>query len=100
MIIRETRTEDIDEMVDLLAELFSIEKGRVIGMCSAQALISTAEGDKVCLVEDMVISKVYRGKDYGTKLLKDVEKNSTKRWIGPRQIFRVLEKTRRLVNCE
>ena len=31
-------------------------EGEVVGMCSVQALVSTAEGGKVGLVEDMVVA--------------------------------------------
>lgn len=47
--------------------------GRVIGMCSAQLLISTAEGGIAALVEDMVVSMEYRGRGIGSKLLSAVE---------------------------
>lgn len=45
----------------------------VVGMCSAQALISTAEGGWVALVEDMVVSKPYRGTGVGRRLMEDIE---------------------------
>jgi GNAT superfamily N-acetyltransferase len=48
-------------------------RGTVIGMCSVQTLVSTAEGGIVGLVEDMVIHKRYRGQGIGSKLLDSVE---------------------------
>lgn len=42
-------------------------------MCSAQLLISTAEGGIAALVEDMVVSMEYRGRGIGSKLLSAVE---------------------------
>ncbi len=86
--IRHARYDDLDALVNLLGELFSIEadfkvdevrqrrglklfldgcgkhrcilvaedKGRVIGLCTAQMLISTAEGDPTALIEDMVVA--------------------------------------------
>jgi len=105
VIIRYAELADVDAMVKLLAQLFSIEadfavdenrqrKGlermlagcrkhscikvaeinrRVIGMCSAQILISTAEGGPVALLEDMVILPAWRRRDIGSRLLAAVE---------------------------
>jgi ribosomal protein S18 acetylase RimI-like enzyme len=98
--VRRARAADIDSMVSLLAELFSIEadfsfdpekqrrgladllergdeacllvcerEGEVVGMCSVQALISTAEGGKVGLLEDMVVAAAWRGRGLGSALL-------------------------------
>ena len=85
-IVREARNEDIPALTRLLEELFSIEKDfifcpdaqkrgikllirsaddrifvaeidkNVVGMCSVQILISTANGGKVGLVEDVVVT--------------------------------------------
>jgi GNAT superfamily N-acetyltransferase len=38
-------------------------------MCSVQALISTAEGGKVGLLEDMVVAAAWRGRGLGSALL-------------------------------
>jgi ribosomal protein S18 acetylase RimI-like enzyme len=97
------RMDDIDELCELLNELFNIEedftpnyekqkkglelliddensiifvarhKNKVIGMCSIQILISTAEGGKVALLEDLVVAKNFRNMGIGTKLLSKVE---------------------------
>lgn len=48
--------------------------GKVIGMCSIQTFISTAEGGVVGNVEDMVVSSAYRGKGIGRLLLEAIEK--------------------------
>lgn len=45
----------------------------VIGMCSAQALISTAEGGVVAMVEDLVIKTGWRGRGVGGMLLESME---------------------------
>ena len=42
---------------------------QVIGMCSAQLLISTAEGGWKALVEDVVVTEKFRGQGIGKKLL-------------------------------
>jgi len=49
-------------------------QGVVIGMISAQALISTAEGGISVLVEDVVIDENYRGQGIGRELLKTMER--------------------------
>ena len=46
----------------------------VMGMCSAQLLVSTAEGRMSALIEDMVVAKQYRGYGTGKKLLESIEK--------------------------
>jgi N-acetylglutamate synthase-like GNAT family acetyltransferase len=43
--------------------------GQVIGMCSAQILISTAVGGKAAMIEDVVVQENYRGCGVGRKLL-------------------------------
>jgi len=90
---------DVDGMCELLQDLFVIERDfspdwekqragldlllsrpdchaivaiyqdKVIGMCTIQALISTAEGGKVGLVEDVVVSRPYRRNGIGKRLL-------------------------------
>jgi len=94
-------SDDIPDLVSLLATLFSIEKdfnpdfskqekglalliespntgvicvakndnGKIIGMVSAQLVISTAQGAASAWVEDMVINEAYRGKGIGKQLL-------------------------------
>jgi len=42
---------------------------QIIGMCSIQIIISTAEGGLVGLIEDMVIKKAWRYKGLGQALL-------------------------------
>ncbi|MEI8210473.1 MAG: GNAT family N-acetyltransferase [Methylococcales bacterium] len=53
--------------VVLVAEL--IDTDTVIGMCSVQTLISTAEGGAVGIVEDLIISKAYRKQGIASGLL-------------------------------
>jgi len=45
----------------------------VIGMCSAQTLISTSEGGAVAFVEDLVVQSQWRKKGIGRLLLEGVE---------------------------
>lgn len=47
--------------------------GQVIGMCSAQILVSTAEGGPVAQIEDLVVDKGFRGMGIGRDLLLSIE---------------------------
>lgn len=99
MKIRAAKTKDINDLTDLLKQLFSIEEdfifdgvkqkkglgllldsdnarilvaeesGAVIGMVTGQLVISTAEGELSLLIEDMIVNRQQRGKGVGRKLL-------------------------------
>ena len=101
--IREAKAGDIDAMAGLLQQWFSIEAdfsaepekqrrglaellarddacvfvceidGQVAGMCSVQILISTAEGGKAGLLEDLVVMESRRGQGLGAALLAAAE---------------------------
>jgi ribosomal protein S18 acetylase RimI-like enzyme len=60
---------------------------QVVGMCSAQALISTAEGGWVALVEDMVVKAQYRGIGIGRRLMAAIEAWATKRGMTRLQLL-------------
>ena len=49
-------------------------EGRVVGMVTAQMLVSTAEGGLVALVEDMVVDRHCRGRGIGRLLMERIEK--------------------------
>jgi GNAT superfamily N-acetyltransferase len=98
---KEADESDIDELVSLLSDLFTIEKdfnpdlskqktglnllvnnhtsatiqvaknasGKVIGMVTAQLVISTAQGAASAWVEDMVVDAKHRGQGIGRQLL-------------------------------
>jgi len=100
--IRRAREEDLTGLVFLLEVLFSIEKdfnfnadkqkrglrlllqrpeaiilvaerqGRIIGMCTAQLLISTAEGGISALVEDVVILPAWQAQGTGRRLMEAI----------------------------
>ena len=106
IIIRKGVLSDIPALINLLRDLFSIEKdfsfnkgkqekglgmilkanpedsillvadkdGMAIGMCSAQTMVSTAEGGLAVMMEDMIVRKDERGRGIGVMLLKGIEK--------------------------
>lgn len=105
--VRVATPNDIEALTSLLAELFSIEKDfqfneklqqkglllmlensngmilvaeskhTVIGMATGQLVISTAEGGLSLLIEDVVISRKWRGLGIGKQLVDSVCK-----WAG------------------
>ncbi len=117
LVVRRARVSDVESLVDLLKELFSIEedfefnealqtKGllcllqeegghvlvaecgrRVIGMCTMQVLISTAEGGRVGLIEDMVVSQDFRRKGVGKALLDEMRKISGEKGLRRLQLL-------------
>ncbi|MGV1098024.1 N-acetyltransferase family protein [Thiovibrio sp. JS02] len=116
-VIRPARPDDLDALVDLLRILFCIEAdfdfdaarqrqglamllaheaavlivaeaaGRVIGMCSGQLTISTAEGGFALLVEDVVVAQGWQGKGVGRELLAALEQWAEARKIGRLQLL-------------
>ncbi|MCI5132054.1 MAG: GNAT family N-acetyltransferase [Candidatus Electrothrix sp. EH2] len=107
ILIRRAREEDITGLVFLLEVLFSIEEdftfnadkqrrglqlllhraeavvlvaerqGRIIGMCTAQLLISTAEGGLSALVEDLVLLPAWQAQGTGRRLMETIAEWST-----------------------
>ncbi len=101
--MRVAQKNDIPAMANLLSELFAIEvdfeidldkqqrgltlllesnqavvfvvevENKIIGMCSLQLLISTAQGSKVGLIEDVIITKNHQKQGIGKKLLETVK---------------------------
>lgn len=116
-VIRTARPEDLDALVDLLRMLFCIEAdfdfdaarqrqglamllaheaavllvaeaaGQVIGMCSGQLTISTAEGGFALLVEDVVVAQAWQGRGVGRELLAALEQWAASRKIGRLQLL-------------
>ena len=116
-VIRPARPDDLDPLVDLLRMLFAIEAdfdfdaarqrqglamllahetavilvaeaaGRVIGMCTGQLTISTAEGGFALLVEDVVVAGPWQGKGVGRELLAALEQWATARKIARLQLL-------------
>ena len=99
LTLRKARQQDLSELTALLRLLFSIEEdfsfnaatqrrglammldndrgcvlvaeeaGQVVGMCTGQVVISTAEGGPALLVEDMVVDPAHRGQGIGRPLM-------------------------------
>ncbi|MDP3300416.1 MAG: GNAT family N-acetyltransferase [Sulfuricurvum sp.] len=97
--IRLANSDDLSSMADLLKELFTIEDdfvidrqkqiqalqllleqsnttillahyhNRIVGMVSMQQLISTSMGERVGLIEDMIVQSDFRGQGIGSLLL-------------------------------
>jgi len=112
--IRPARQQDIDSMILLLKYLFTIEEdftfdpgrhasalqlllanenalllvaevgGSVVGMCSGQIVISTAEGGLSLLVEDLAVVEQQQGKGIGRRLLQTLTE-----WAKSRRISRM-----------
>jgi ribosomal protein S18 acetylase RimI-like enzyme len=102
--IRQAKQADIPHLTGLLKVLFSIEKdftfnetkqrtglqqlidnnrscvfvaehdGNIIGMCTGQLTISTAEGGPSLLVEDVVVAKEWRSQGVGRQLMDELSK--------------------------
>ena len=80
--VEEDFLADIDKQRAGLEMFFKHPDGRqvivaehqqqVIGMCSAQLLISTAAGGWKALVEDVVVAEQFRGQGIGKKLLDEL----------------------------
>ena len=118
VIIRKAFVSDMDSLVELLEELFSIEedfvfdeqkqrKGlllmleaqdgryvtvaemdqKIVGMCSVQTFISTSEGGVVGIIEDMIVSKEYRGRGVGMSLIRPIEVWARKKGLSRLQLL-------------
>ncbi|EFK11118.1 toxin-antitoxin system, toxin component, GNAT family [delta proteobacterium NaphS2] len=61
--------------------------GKVVGMCTVQLLISTAEGGVVGLVEDMVVDPEFRGQCIGRLLMEHIEAWALKRGVTRLQLL-------------
>jgi GNAT superfamily N-acetyltransferase len=55
--------------------------GTVAGMCSVQALVSTAEGGPVGMVEDLIVAEAFRGRGIGRALIQGIEEWSCSRGL-------------------
>lgn len=109
IVIRPALAADLESLVELLRALFAIEddfffdetrqrrglrmlldnsracllvaekRGEVVGMCSGQLLVSTAEGGLSLLVEDVVVSEQWRGRGVGRLLMEAIREWAVQR---------------------
>ncbi|HSD22128.1 MAG TPA: GNAT family N-acetyltransferase [Anaeromyxobacter sp.] len=61
--------------------------GEVVGMVTAQLVVSTAEGGPAALVEDMVVEATERGRGLGRRLLEAIEAWATARGASRLQLL-------------
>jgi GNAT superfamily N-acetyltransferase len=61
--------------------------GEVIGMCSLQVLISTAEGGEVGLVEDVIIDAAHRKQGIGQQMFESLEAWARERGLARLQLL-------------
>lgn len=115
--IRQAREADLTGLVFLLELLFSIEKdftfdadkqrqglrlllrqpqtkilvaeraGRIIGMCTAQLLVSTAEGGLSALVEDVVVLPAWQRQGTGRRLMEAISAWAAEQGAGRIQLL-------------
>lgn len=62
-----------EDILLLVAEQVLEDCNQVLGFCSVQTLISTAEGGPVALIEDVVVAERARGQGIGRRLLEGAE---------------------------
>ena len=114
LTVRPAKATDMVTLVALLRQLFAIEEdfrideerqrrglamlldspqalilvaeaaGQVIGMCSGQLLVSTAEGGPALLMEDVVVAEGFRGVGVGRLLV-----SAMADWAATRGAFRL-----------
>jgi GNAT superfamily N-acetyltransferase len=114
VVIRSARAADVGAMASLLAELFVIEKdfivdrakqerslrmiierpsagawvaevgGQVVGMATAQTIVSTAEGGESAWIEDVIVTERLRGQRIGRRLVEAVQA-----WCAARGVTRM-----------
>jgi GNAT superfamily N-acetyltransferase len=113
-VIRSAKSADVAAMAGLLAELFAIETdfrvdrakqeralrmiierpsaaawvadcgGQVVGMVTAQTVVSTAEGGESIWIEDVIVRAGFRRRGIGRRLVQAVEQ-----WCAARGVTRM-----------
>jgi ribosomal protein S18 acetylase RimI-like enzyme len=76
-----------EDMLLMVAEVQIDGESHVIGFCSVQSLISTAEGGPVGLVEDVVVAAAFRGQKIGRRLLEAAEVWARRRGMSRIQLL-------------
>lgn len=62
-------------------------QGRIVGMCTAQTRISTAQGGQAAIVEDLVVDEEFKGQKIGTALVLAIYDWAAKRGIQHLQLL-------------
>ena len=88
----EMMLEDCTHRCIMVAEL----NQQIVGMCTAQILVSTAEGGIVALVEDLVVLDACRGEGIGQELLLAMESWAIARGVRRLQLLADHNNTRAL----
>jgi len=86
----------LNDKSDLSIVLVAEKDDEIIGMCSVQTLISTAEGGPVGLLEDLIVRKDSRGNGIGTRLLSEILGWCATKDISRLQLLRDLDNERAL----
>jgi GNAT superfamily N-acetyltransferase len=63
------------------------QEGVVVGMATLQILISTAEGGRSGLIEDVVVSESYRGRGVGKRLMEHLVQWAAKQGLTRLQLL-------------
>jgi ribosomal protein S18 acetylase RimI-like enzyme len=66
--------------------LVAESRGRLVGMVTMQTLVSTAEGGRGGLVEDLVVDSEYRGMRIGAGLLEQLQSRAQKMGLSRLQL--------------
>ena len=78
----------LDDGSDSSLVLVAEREAEIIGMCSVQTLISTAEGNTVGLLEDLIVRSDHRGGGVGTRLLSEIVEWCSGKGISRLQLLR------------
>jgi len=71
--------------------LVAVDGKQIVGMCTLQPLISTAEGGTVGIVEDLVVAGKWRGRGIGARLLDRIEEIAQSRQMSRLQLLTDLD---------
>jgi ribosomal protein S18 acetylase RimI-like enzyme len=121
LIIRPARYDDVETMIGLLQELFKLEPdftpvkqssglelllstagtiifvaeydGEIVGMCTVQKVISTAEGGMTGLMEDMIVTMPFRDSGIGHSLITFAEEWAKKQGLVRLQLLAEADNT-------
>jgi len=63
----------LDSRKDCILVAESLNDEKIVGLCTVQTLISTAEGGRVGLLEDLIVAAEFRNQGIATQLLAEIE---------------------------